>query len=102
MKATRPTSRDIARLAGVSQATVSRALRNSPLVKTETRERVEALARQLSYRADRRAASLRTRRSNTLALLLFEESAEDAQSGPTTLPADGRPRTTCCSWAGVA
>lgn len=82
MKTTRPTSRDIARLAEVSQATVSRALRNSPLVKPETRERVEAVARQLSYRADRRAASLRTRRSNTLALLLFEESPEDAQINP--------------------
>lgn len=82
MKTTRPTSRDIARLAEVSQATVSRALRNSPLVKPETRERVASIARQLSYRADRRAASLRTRRSNTLALLLFEESSADAQINP--------------------
>jgi DNA-binding LacI/PurR family transcriptional regulator len=73
MKSARPTSRDIARLAEVSQATVSRALRNSPLVRPETRERIESIARQLSYRTDRRAAGLRTRRSNTLALLLFEE-----------------------------
>jgi DNA-binding LacI/PurR family transcriptional regulator len=82
MKTVRPTSRDIARLAEVSQATVSRALRNSPLVKPETRARVESIARQLSYRADRRAAGLRTRRSSTLALLLFEESTEDAQINP--------------------
>jgi DNA-binding LacI/PurR family transcriptional regulator len=82
MKSTRPTSRDIARLAEVSQATVSRALRNSALVRPETRERIESIARQLSYRADRRAASLRTRRSNTLALLLFEESPADAQINP--------------------
>jgi len=82
MKDTRPTSRDIARLAEVSQATVSRALRNSPLVRPETRERIESIARQLSYRTDRRAAGLRTRRSNTLALLLFEESPEDAQINP--------------------
>ncbi len=82
MKSTRPTSRDIARLAEVSQATVSRALRNSPLVRPETRERIESIARQLSYRTDRRAAGLRTRRSNTLALLLFEESSEDGQINP--------------------
>jgi DNA-binding LacI/PurR family transcriptional regulator len=82
MKNIRPTSRDIARLAEVSQATVSRALRNSPLVRPETRARIESIARELSYRTDRRAAGLRTRRSNTLALLLFEESSEDAQINP--------------------
>jgi DNA-binding LacI/PurR family transcriptional regulator len=82
MKSVRPTSRDIARLAEVSQATVSRALRNSPLVRPETRERIESIARELSYRTDRRAAGLRTRRSNTLALLLFEEASEDAQINP--------------------
>jgi DNA-binding LacI/PurR family transcriptional regulator len=82
MKNIRPTSRDIARLAEVSQATVSRALRNSPLVRPETRARIESIARELSYRTDRRAAGLRTRRSSTLALLLFEEPAEDAQINP--------------------
>jgi DNA-binding LacI/PurR family transcriptional regulator len=82
MKQIRPTSRDIARLAGVSQATVSRALRNSPLVKPETRERIASIARQLHYRADHSAAGLRSRRSQTLALLLFEESVVDAQINP--------------------
>jgi len=82
MKQIRPTSRDIARLAEVSQATVSRALRNSPLVKPETRERIASIARQLHYRADRNAAGLRSRRSQTLALLLFEESVVDAQINP--------------------
>jgi DNA-binding LacI/PurR family transcriptional regulator len=83
MKQVRPTSRDIARLAEVSQATVSRALRNSPLVKPETRERIASIAQQLHYRADHSAAGLRSRRSQTLALLLFEESDDDdAQINP--------------------
>jgi DNA-binding LacI/PurR family transcriptional regulator len=81
-KQVRPTSRDIARLAEVSQATVSRALRNSPLVKPETRERIASIAQKLHYRADHSAAGLRSRRSQTLALLLFEESADDAQINP--------------------
>jgi len=82
MKDSRPTSRDIARLAQVSQATVSRALRDSPLVNAETRARVKAIAEQLHYRADRRAAGLRTRRSHTLALLIFEEAADDGPINP--------------------
>ena len=82
MKESRPTSRDIARIAQVSQATVSRALRNSPLVKPETRERIVEVAQQLGYRVDRGAAGLRTRRSHTLALLLFEEAPDEAQINP--------------------
>lgn len=68
-----PTSRDIAEAAGVSQATVSRALRNSPLVRKETRDRIHRIARELNYIVNRNAAGLRTRLSNTLALLLFDE-----------------------------
>ena len=52
------TSFDIAHRAGVSQATVSRALRNSPLVNPETRERVQRIAREMNYRVDRSAAGL--------------------------------------------
>ena len=79
IKTRKPTSLDIAELANVSQATVSRALRGSPLVNAETRERVLEIARKLHYRTDRSAAGLRSRRSGTLALLLFEESRDEAQ-----------------------
>ncbi len=74
MKITTPTSRDIAELAGVSQATVSRALRNSPLVRPETRQRVQQIARELNYFVNRNAAGLRTHHSNTIALLIFDDS----------------------------
>lgn len=74
MKVENPTSRDIADIAGVSQATVSRALRNSPLVRPETRERVQQIARELNYFVNRNAAGLRTHQSNTIALLLFDET----------------------------
>lgn len=83
MKVENPTSRDIADLAGVSQATVSRALRNSPLVRQETRERIQQIARELNYFVNRNAAGLRTHQSNTIALLLFDETGgEDAQINP--------------------
>jgi len=83
MKVENPTSRDIAELAGVSQATVSRALRNSPLVRAETRERIQKIARDLNYFVNRNAAGLRTHQSNTIALLLFDETeGQDAQINP--------------------
>ncbi len=83
MKLDHPTSRDIAEIAGVSQATVSRALRNSPLVRKETRERVQQIARELNYFVNRNAAGLRTQQSNTIALLIFDETGgTDAQINP--------------------
>lgn len=48
----------VAELAGVSAMTVSRALRNSHLVRAETRKRVLAAARQLDYRPDPLASRL--------------------------------------------
>ena len=81
-KPIKPTSLDIAHIAQVSQATVSRALRNSPLVRPETRARIQQIAAELGYTTDRSAAGLRTRRSQTLALLLFEESPDEAQINP--------------------
>jgi DNA-binding LacI/PurR family transcriptional regulator len=81
--AEKPTSFDIAFLAGVSQPTVSRALRGSPVVSLETRKRIEEIARQLNYRVDKNASNLRSQHSNTLALLLFEDpTPDDSQINP--------------------
>lgn len=71
------TSFDIAQAAGVSQPTVSRALRGDPTVSEATRKRIEAIARQLNYAVDKRASSLRAGRANTLALLFFEDPTPD-------------------------
>ena len=79
----KPTSIDIAYLAGVSQPTVSRALRGSPMVSEETRRRIESIAQQLNYKVDKNASNLRCQHSNTLALLLFEDpTPDDSQINP--------------------
>jgi DNA-binding LacI/PurR family transcriptional regulator len=71
------TSFDIAYHAGVSQATVSRALRGSPLVSLDTRRKIQAIAKQLNYKVDKNASSLRRQNATTLALLLFEDPTSD-------------------------
>ncbi len=77
---------DLARLAGVSGATVSRALRNSPLVKRETRERIQALARRHGFRLNMRARQLRLKRTDTVAIyLLIGERAGQPLSDPFLL-----------------
>src|SRR5690606_346756 len=67
------TSFDIAYKAGVSQSTVSRALRGSPLVSLDTRKKIQAIAKELNYKVDKNASNLRRQHSVTLALLLFED-----------------------------
>ena len=78
----RPTSFDIAALAGVSQPTVSRALSGSSSVSAETRQRVLQAAEQLNYKVDKNASGLRRQQAKTLALLFFEESPGAALLNP--------------------
>ena len=61
---------DVADLAGVSVATVSRALRGSSLVNDATRERVLAAAEDLSFSVSRAASSLATGKLNKIAVLV--------------------------------
>jgi len=74
------TSFDIAYQAGVSQSTVSRALRNSPLVNEVTRQKIQAIAKELNYKVDKNASNLRSQQSDTIALLLFEDPSQDDSS----------------------
>jgi LacI family transcriptional regulator len=64
------TIRDVAAHAGVSVATVSRALNGSGPVGAETRERIEAAVESLRYRPNSAARSLITRRTRMLGVLL--------------------------------
>ena len=73
----RPTSFDIAYMAGVSQPTVSRALRDDKAVSEATREKIKRIAQELNYTVDKNASSLRSQRSNTIALLFFEDPTSD-------------------------
>ncbi|WP_433697666.1 LacI family DNA-binding transcriptional regulator [Nocardiopsis sp. CA-288880] len=66
----RPTIMEVARLAGVSHQTVSRYLRSEGGLKESTRERVGAAVRELGYRPNLIARSMRTRRTGRLAVLL--------------------------------
>ncbi|SFD68463.1 LacI family DNA-binding transcriptional regulator [Pseudoalteromonas denitrificans] len=92
------TSFDIAHYAGVSQSTVSRALRNSPLVNEETRKKVHEIAKELNYKVDKNASNLRTQQSNTIALLLFEDpTKDDSQINPFFLAMLGSITRACAN-----
>ncbi len=94
--AVKATSFDIAQLAGVSQPTVSRALRGSPTVSEQTRLRIEAIAKQLNYKVDKNASSLRLQHTRTLALLFFEDpTPDDTNINPFFLSMLGSITRTC-------
>jgi LacI family transcriptional regulator len=64
---------DVARIAGVSTATVSRALNDPVRVSEETRERVLAVARRLNYQPSALAQALSHGHSRTIGVLLQPE-----------------------------
>lgn len=66
------TSRDVARLAGVSQATVSRALSSSSKINPATRARVLAASQELDYVPHAGAQTLRTRRTGIVGVVVAD------------------------------
>jgi DNA-binding LacI/PurR family transcriptional regulator len=76
-----PRSVDVARLAGVSQKTVSRVLNNEPYVSDEVRRRVLAAADQLGYRLNNAARALASGRTRSIGVV----SLGTALFGPASL-----------------
>ena len=69
-KNTQVTIKDLAREAGVSVSTVSRALNDSGRVSIATRRRVRELARQVGFVPDASAQTMRTQKSRTILLVV--------------------------------
>ena len=63
--------KDVARLAGVSEQTVSRTVHDSPSVRPETKERVRAAMRELGYRPNFAGRSLRRGKFKTVGVAMF-------------------------------
>jgi len=70
------TINDIARLSGVSKKTVSRIINNSPLVRKDTREKVETLMREVGYTPDPLARGLAFRRSFLIGMVYDNPTAQ--------------------------
>ena len=68
------TSRDVAQHAGVSQATVSRVLNGSPRVSAATVARVQDAIAALDYHPNAAAASMKTRRTGTIGIIIDQLS----------------------------
>ncbi|ABI73332.1 MULTISPECIES: LacI family DNA-binding transcriptional regulator [Shewanella] len=80
----------LAKLAGVSTSTVSRALNNNPLIKQETRDSLQALAKQHNFSLNRAASRLRTQKTNVIAVILnLSDSTDQSISDPFLLKVVG-------------
>lgn len=77
----RPGGTDVARLAGVSQKTVSRVMNDEAHVREDVRQRVLAAARELGYRRNNQARALNSGRTNRIGVV----SLGTALFGPSSL-----------------
>ena len=66
----RSTIKDIAREAGVSVSTVSRALNNAGRVDADTKKRIEEIVERMGYRPSMTAQSMRTQRTRNILLVV--------------------------------
>ncbi|MDO6474501.1 LacI family DNA-binding transcriptional regulator [Alteromonas sp. 1_MG-2023] len=81
---------DLARIAGVSTSTASRALNDNPVIKQSTRERIQALAKEHNFSINAAASRLRTQRTNVVAVILnLIEHTEQSINDPFLLKVVG-------------
>ncbi|WP_338217837.1 LacI family DNA-binding transcriptional regulator [Lacticaseibacillus salsurivasis] len=80
--------KEIARLAGVSAATVSRVINNNGRFSEETRQRVQNIIKETGYQTNTLAKSLRMNRSNTIGVLVpdltnefFSRTVQELEKG---------------------
>lgn len=66
----KPTRADVARLAGVAESTVSRALNDSALISPAVRARVKQVAQELGYAPNRQAAMFAKNRTGTVGMVV--------------------------------
>jgi LacI family transcriptional regulator len=66
------TTKDLARVCGVSLGTIDRAFRNRPGIKEETRERILAAAKEHGYKPNILARNLKNRRTNEVGLIVHD------------------------------
>jgi DNA-binding LacI/PurR family transcriptional regulator len=86
--------KDIARAAGVSHSTVSRALQGVPVVKRETAERIQQIALEAGYTASAVARSLVTRKTRTIGVVVTTITVRSGSCGPFT--SDGWTESLSC------
>jgi LacI family transcriptional regulator len=69
---TKPTIRDVAKVAGVSQGTVSRVINSQPYVNSETQRRVLEVMAQLGYQPNGVAQSMRTKATRMVGFMIAD------------------------------
>src|SRR5882757_1949476 len=67
---------DIAKVLGLSPATVSRGLKDHPVINIKTRKRITDMAREMGYRSNNFASNLRRQKTNTIGIIVHELNSQ--------------------------
>jgi LacI family transcriptional regulator len=74
------TTKDIAKIANVSQSTVSRCLNDSPMISEKTKQRVLKIAREYGFQFNASARSLSTRKTRTIGIVCLKRMFDEAHN----------------------